>query len=443
LPPRLLTAALALAASLTASLGFAQRPAYVPIINDAAVGDPYAIGTSGSWLQAGSTAGAGNQALLTTASYLIPGSSMILGSHEPDQSRLWLSGEYLLWGTDGMQVPVLVTTSPANTPQNQAAILGEPGVGVLFGGGEVNGDAVSGFRVGGGFWITHERNYAIEAEYFRLGQQDDQYRGGSDGSTILGRPFFDIVAGQETAQLISYPGLVSGNIGVDTESNLQSFLINGRAGLCPTHGSGCNCRQSDRVDWIVGYRFLELKDSVNINENLTSQITSAPGTISLSDQFSTTNRFNGLQLGIVHRSTYKRAWLESMVRVAIGGNKQTVNISGNTSLTEAGFTDTFNSGLLAQRTNSGGWERDEFVMVPELGAKLGFRLTKRLHATVGYTALYFPNVVRAGEQIDTDVNPNLVAPEVDPLTGALRPRFRFVQTDYWAHGLTLGGELRF
>ena len=248
MPPRLLIVALALAVSLTASRLGAQRPAYIPVISNTAVGDPYAHAAAGpSWLGGNSVAG-GNGALLSTASYLIPGSSLILGSNEPDQSRLWLSGEYLLWGTDGMDLPVLVTTSPANTPQNQAAILGEPGVGVLFGGGEVNGDTVSGFRVGAGFWITHERTYGIEGEYFRLGQQDDQYGGSSDGSTIIGRPFFDIVAGQETAQLVSFPGLTSGSIGVDTQSNLQSALINGRAALCPTHGSGCNCRRSDRVE---------------------------------------------------------------------------------------------------------------------------------------------------------------------------------------------------
>ena len=82
-------------------------------------------------------------------------------------------------------------------------------------------------------------------------------------------------------------------------------------------------------------------------------------------------------------------------------------------------------------------------MIPEVGVRLGLRVTDRLSASVGYSVIYFPNVVRAGDQVDTDLNPGLVPPEAVPLTGALRPRFRFVESDYWAHGLTLGGELAF
>ncbi len=421
----------------------------IPVLVPGSAGDPYALDGSanggvitagGPWLLGG-TAAAGQPAIFSTSS-LITGSRFFpTGPEYP--SRLWILGEYLLWGTDGMDVPALVTTSPPGTPRDQAAILGEPGTAILFGAGELNGSTVSGFRVGGGYWITPQQTFAIEGEYFRLGEQDDRFRGGSNGTTIIGRPFFDILAGRETAQLVSFPGVLGGAISVDTESNLQSAMINARAALCPAHGNACNCGRRDRIDWIVGYRFIELKDNLAIHEDLTSLVATAPGTIQVSDQFRTTNRFNGLQLGAVHRANFKRAWLESLLRVALGGNKQTVRISGNTVITEAGVTDSFNGGLLAQRTNIGQWQRGEFVMVPEVGVKLGLRFTKRLHATVGYTALYLPNVVRAGNQIDTDVNPNLIAPEVDPFTGAPRPRFRFVESDYWAHGLTVGGELRF
>ncbi len=82
-------------------------------------------------------------------------------------------------------------------------------------------------------------------------------------------------------------------------------------------------------------------------------------------------------------------------------------------------------------------------MIPEIGLTLGIRVTDWLDATIGYTALYYPNVVRPGDQIDTDVNRNLLPPEVNPFTGALRPQFHFVESDYLAHGLTLGAELRF
>ena len=132
-----------------------------------------------------------------------------------------------------------------------------------------------------------------------------------------------------------------------------------------------------------------------------------------------------------------------MLRVALGNNQQTVQINGNQSITEAGLTDNFTGGLLAQRTNIGTHRRDDFSMIPEVGVRLGGRLTNRLSASIGYSVIYFPNVMRAGMQIDTDVNPGLIQPEVVPLTGALRPRFRFYESDYWAHGLSVGGELSF
>jgi hypothetical protein len=99
--------------------------------------------------------------------------------------------------------------------------------------------------------------------------------------------------------------------------------------------------------------------------------------------------------------------------------------------------------VLTQRTNIGDYQRDQFTMIPEIGLTLGVRVTDRLRATFGYTVLYFPSVVRPGDQIDTDVNPNLIPPETVPFTGALRPRFRYIESDYWAQGINLGAEFQF
>ena len=171
--------------------------------------------------------------------------------------RLWLRGEWLLWDTKGMDTPPLVSTSTPGTTRDIAAVLGETNTSVLFGGNNINGGTEPGLLVSAGFWVTPQQNFAIEGEYFQLGEQNDRYRAGSDGSVILGRPFFDIVAGQETAQLFSYPGLVSGSINVDTETNFRSILINGRASLCPV--DQCNhCGLHDRVDWLIGFRHLQL-----------------------------------------------------------------------------------------------------------------------------------------------------------------------------------------
>ena len=120
-----------------------------------------------------------------------------------------------------------------------------------------------------------------------------------------------------------------------------------------------------------------------------------------------------------------------------------MSIAGSTSVTNGGTTNGFNGGLLAQQTNIGSYERKHFTMIPELGLTLGVRLTNWLQATVGYSLLYYPGVVRAGDQISRDLNPNLFPLSPNPPTGAARPAFSYVQSDYWAQGLSLGGELRF
>lgn len=359
--------------------------------------------------------------------------------------RLWLRTEYLHWWTEGMDTPPLVTASTAGTPQNEAAILGEANTSVLYGGQEINGSSVSGIRFRGGFWLAPRRAVAIESEFFTLENQNEGFARSSDGTSIIGRPFFDIINGRETAQLVSFPGVAAGRVAVESDTDLKSFMIVGRAALnSPGRSPTCDYNAcDDRIDWLVGYRYVDLDEQLRFNENIDSLLTAAPGSIAISESFRTENEFNGMQLGVTYQANFNRMWLESLMRVAIGYNTQRVTIAGNTSLTEAGVTDQFNGGLLAQRTNIGIHERDQFSMIPELGLTLGYRFRSWLHATAGYTVLYYPNVVRPGDQISRDINPNLLAPETVPFTGALRPGFRFIESDYVAHGLNLGAEFRF
>ncbi len=360
------------------------------------------------------------------------------------ESRLSFRAEYLLWDVTGMDTPPLVTTSPNGTGQGSAAVLGQPGTSVAFGGDSVNDGSVSGFLLGGGWWITPQRNVAIEMEYFQLDELDDGYNGSSDGAVILGRPYVDVSQGVETAELIAYPGLVGGDIRVGSETDLRSFLIDARVSLCPAHGVCCqNCGLRNRTDWIIGYRNIRLRDSLAINENRRSLVVGQDRTIASSDQFQTTNQFHGLQLGIVRRRLLQRAWLETSMRVAIGNIEQTLRVSGSTTINDQGSSATYGGGLLAQTTNGGTRSRDEFGMIPELGIRLGFRLTDRLHAHIGYTVLYLPNVIRASEQIDRDIHPGLIPPGAGAVSGVLRPAVAWDQSDYLAHGLQLGGELNF
>jgi hypothetical protein len=60
---------------------------------------------------------------------------------------------------------------------------------------------------------------------------------------------------------------------------------------------------------------------------------------------------------------------------------------------------------------------------------------------VGYSLVYWSKVIRAGEQIDLNVNPSQFPP--GDLVGAPQPQFRAVTTDFWAQGLNFGLDFRF
>ena len=77
--------------------------------------------------------------------------------------------------------------------------------------------------------------------------------------------------------------------------------------------------------------------------------------------------------------------------------------------------------MLALRTNSGRHDRNVFCVVPELGATVGYQVTRRLKATVGYTFIYWSRVARPGDHIDLDITPDLLPPELDPVEGDRTP----------------------
>jgi hypothetical protein len=64
---------------------------------------------------------------------------------------------------------------------------------------------------------------------------------------------------------------------------------------------------------------------------------------------------------------------------------------------------------------------------------------------VGYSFLYWSNVVRPGDQIDRTVNFTQVPidPTNGPLSGSARPALMPRQNDFWAQGFNFGIEIQF
>jgi hypothetical protein len=321
----------------------------------------------------------------------------------------------------------------------------------------------SGFRVRLGKWLDCERRWALEGEYWWLSDATETFSADSDdtGSPNLFRPYFNInprdaedafaPPAREDAEVVSQLDGLRGRVTVDTDSSLQGAGLWLRRNLCCEVDCVPNwdlCREggsrwASRFDFVFGYRYLRLNDRLTIHEELSS-LEDPPnqGDFDLVDSFASSNTFNGLDLGWMWDVSRDRWSLELMGRLALGNVSQTVDIHGQTVITNSAANDgTYEGGLLAQRTNIGSYDRNVFAVAPQLGITLGYQLTPCLRATVGYSFLYLSRVVRAAEQIDRDVNPDLLPPEFEPFAGPLRPAFAWVDSDYWAQGMNFGLEM--
>jgi hypothetical protein len=309
---------------------------------------------------------------------------------------------------------------------------------VLFGGERLDDEQRSGGRFRSGFWLNERQTIGIEGSVFFLGPDTIDFVAASLGSPNLSRPFVNAVTGRQDAELVAFPAVLNGTVGVSSSSTFWGADVYGRGNLC----CGCNYR----LDALLGYRFLRLRDRLSIFEDLqasaTDDILVPLGTqLAIRDEFDTENQFHGAQLGVIAEYRQGMLFVEGSAKLALGASRQQVDINGSTRTSLPGLAPVNHTGgLLALPTNIGHYGQTEFAVVPEVGVNIGMQLG-RLRGFVGYTLLYWSDVARAGNQIDLTVNPTQLPPGV--LVGPARPAFAFTTSDYWAQGINFGVEWRY
>ncbi len=328
----------------------------------------------------------------------------------------------LAFGGDGVHQAVGLATAPFRPARGQA-----------FGGQSLQQDPFSGVRVTLGLWCDACHDFGIEGSFFSLFQQSSRFSATSGGTPVLARPFFNAGTANEDAELIAFPNLLAGSANIALTTRLLGAEANLRANLC----KGC-CY---RVDFLAGFRFLALDESLNINEALqTLQV--AGGGFRVWDGFGANNRFYGGQVGLDTELRRGRWFLDLKSKIALGSNNQVVNINGNTITTDPRTgTSTLTGGLLALSTNSGRFTREMFAVAPEGTINLGYQICDNVRAYVGYNFLYISDVARPANLIDRAVNTSFLPPATPSLP--VRPAFVFKGTDFWAQGLNFGLEFRY
>ncbi len=354
--------------------------------------------------------------------------------------RYWLRGDALLWWTRGMSTPPLVSASPLGTSVADAGVLGTPGATILFGGDSSRlNDSRWGGRIQGGGWLDCSKQIALEGDWLDLRGLTEVFQASSDGSDIISRPYFNAVTQLRDAELVSYPDVLAGKVTVAAQNDFQSGGARLRWNL------GCKdlgCGNVSRWHLLTGYRYSRLNEGLVIREELESLDPTNPGTFDLHDRFHTRNTFQGGEVGMVYQVQQGRLSCELLTRLALGATEQQVTISGETQTTVGGVSQTLPGGLLAQRTNSGTFQRNRFSAIPEIGLTVGYRLGRGWTANLGYSLIFWNRVVRAGDQIDPVVDPRLIPPENPAVPDATRPGFAFRDSVFWAQGVNFGLSYR-
>jgi len=350
-------------------------------------------------------------------------------------ARLWGSVEFLYMTRKGSGMPPLVTTSP---PGSNGVMGTSPKI--LFGNERVNDDWNPAFRITLGGWLDNQQKVGLFGRFFHLGEETQRFTTSSDasGSPLLARPFYntDLAVHAEDALIVASPGVRSGTMTDEANSNIFGGDLMLRYNWM--HESNLS------VDFIGGYQYTRIEDDLSMHSNSVSIGGLYPtGTrMTFDDKFDTHNDFHGIPLGMMLEYVQGPWTISAMGKVGLGVMHQSVSIHGSSSMTPpAGSSTAYPGGVYAQPTNSGNRSSNNFAWMPEVGVTLGYQVTPSCSLTLGYSVMYWSNVVLAGDQIDRGVNGSQLLGGT--LSGPVRPAASSNDTSYWVHGLQVGASFRF
>jgi hypothetical protein len=365
--------------------------------------------------------------------------------------RIWARVEYLLWWVrdDHAAVP-LVTTGPAGASRSGA--LGEPSTSVLVG-PNLDYRLNSGGKLWLGGWFDSNAVLGVEVTGFCLETHtthEKAYSNRTTGAPVIARPFLNTLTGLSDAQIITTPadalgGRYFGGIGIFGDSRTWG----GEANLL----LNVICAAQSRWELVGGFRYLGQKDQLRSDQSSTvlapgtvgfaGQPAPVPDIVSLRDYLETTNNFYGGQLGIQGRMVTGPFTLDLGAKVGLGCTEEHLEALGRTLLTNPGGVTLYQAGGLFVPATVSSMDRARVAFVSEVNLRLGYRITERWTASVGYTFLYWNDVIRPAGQINPAVDPRQLPTSLYFNPAASPAAFALHSTDFWAQGLTVGLEFRY
>jgi hypothetical protein len=357
---------------------------------------------------------------------------------EPDPYRIWASADWWLAWIKGAAFPILVTQGASS--DSVPGALGQQGTMLRFGGGEVVPHDRQGARFEVGGWLDSEEFFGAVLSGAFLASRNVGTELASPGTPVLARPFLNVATQQQDASLVTFPGLASGTISVESGTRLWGADANLLATLIGSPDYS--------VRLLCGLRYFELHDDLTVTENVQVNATSpllAGQQVVVCDNFACDNSFYGGNIGFRAAYTVRQLELQVTGQCGLGLCQELVGVAGLTDTNWKPGRQTIPAGLLAVSSNSGDHVRNVFAVVPEVDVNARYEITRHLIVSAGYSFMYWSQVARAAQQVNTNVNPNLVPTSVtfgQPTT-LQQPQLLIRDTDFWVQGVHLGVELRF
>lgn len=358
-----------------------------------------------------------------------------------DRCQYWLSAEYLYGKIreDKKLIP-LVVESPALV--DGAPVLGTPGSRVVLGDEKIDSKWRSGARFTFGFTCNEYCPTGIEVSYFFLGKaatKKSVFSDGSDDSLFLAVPFINTNTGLESSLIIANPGSFEGLAELKVTNSIQGAELNAISNLTFFHNA---------LDVFGGLRYLNFAERLNFNTNSPFINPALNNVYFTKDKFHVDNNFYGVQIGATWKYGCGPFFFNVKGKVAIGAIAQASHIQGDLFLNDfTNFTivQHFEGGFFALPSNIGHHKRTRFAVVPEVNVNFGYEFTDFFSVFFGYNFLYISNIVRAGRQMDREINPTQsVLYQYTPvpiLVGSKRPRGSLDASDMWVQGINLGIEV--
>lgn len=354
----------------------------------------------------------------------------------------WTNLEYLLWVTRNSKLPPLATTSTGTGP----GVLGRTDTQLLYGNSDVVPQERHGARGAVGMWLEPYLccPVGIELGGFIFGQRGNTFQASSTGLPVISRPIINARTGAESVYFVAFPGQFAGGFVANSDSAFYNVDLTGI--YQPGH-------YQDFPDLLVGFRYLNLNEKIDLIQNTTllpnglagfppGMIVGQGSQLFLQDHFRASNTFYGVNLGVRSQFNCDRFYVAASAKVAFGTTQQVTQIFGSSTLNN---TTTVPGGLLALASNAIHDTHYDFSVVPEAGINLGFQINKCMDIHAGYTFLYWTKVERVAPLVDRQVNQTLVPTSITFGAGGgpTRPLAPLQTTDFWAQGLNAGFTIRY